>query len=262
MNRYVSTTFWDDEWIQELDFVAKGLYLYLITNSLTNIAGVYKLSQRRIVFDTGLDNATIEKAMLDFEKAGKVYRWKDYIILPNWCKYQKVENKNIQRGIERLLQDFDRELLIFLKKIGYKYPVDDFITAKGGFDEIAEKIEQPVALEKQPVAAEEQPEVVEYYLKCWRESKDNRGRNVFPIITSLEKPKEWARFWREQKVDKEEITRAFKNFVDGINSGVIPRQFIPPSPDRFVLKGGLQRYSEPVRAMEKQGDCLSGKISL
>ena len=45
MKRYISTTFWDDEWVQSLDFTEKGLYLYLLTNSLTNIAGVYKLIQ-------------------------------------------------------------------------------------------------------------------------------------------------------------------------------------------------------------------------
>jgi hypothetical protein len=36
------------------------------------------------------------------------------------------------------------------------------------------------------------------------------------------------------------------NFADGINSGAIQRRFIPATPDRFVLKGGISRYQEPI----------------
>jgi len=42
--RYISTSFWDDPWITSLDPSEKLLYLYLMTNTSTNISGVYKLS--------------------------------------------------------------------------------------------------------------------------------------------------------------------------------------------------------------------------
>ena len=70
--RYISTSFWDDEWIQELDPSEKLLYLYLMTNPLTNIAGVYKLSIRRISFDTGFTEDIVKNILERFEKDKKV----------------------------------------------------------------------------------------------------------------------------------------------------------------------------------------------
>lgn len=83
MKRYVSTSFWDDEWIQSLSFTEKGLYLYLLTNPLTNIAGVYKLANRRIVFDTGLSENTVEEIMKKFQSEGKAYRHGEFVVLPS-----------------------------------------------------------------------------------------------------------------------------------------------------------------------------------
>ena len=40
-HRYIKTKFWDDSYIIELNPHEKLLFLYLITNPLTNIAGVY-----------------------------------------------------------------------------------------------------------------------------------------------------------------------------------------------------------------------------
>jgi hypothetical protein len=40
-----------------------------MTSPLTNIAGVYKLSVRRICFDTGFNSDTIGHIMAKFEKA-------------------------------------------------------------------------------------------------------------------------------------------------------------------------------------------------
>ena len=70
MKRYISTSFWDDEWVQSLSFEEKGLFLYLLTNPLTNIAGVYKIQVRRIVFDTGLAEADVGLILGKFGDAG------------------------------------------------------------------------------------------------------------------------------------------------------------------------------------------------
>ena len=71
--RYISTSFWDDRWISGLRPTDKLLYLYLLTNTLTNIAGVYKLSERRISFDTGLDMDMVREGIDTFKKAKKAY---------------------------------------------------------------------------------------------------------------------------------------------------------------------------------------------
>ena len=123
--RYVSTSFWDDEWIQTLDPSEKLLYLYLMTNPLTNIAGVYKITDRRISFDTGFNLDTITHIFRKFEKAGKVYRKGEYVALPSWPKHQKWDKSTkVKEGIDRILKELEPEIIMFLSQIGYRYPID------------------------------------------------------------------------------------------------------------------------------------------
>ncbi len=56
--RIVNTKFWDDSYITRLTPTEKLLFLYLITNPLTNISGVYELPLKRVAFDTGFSSAT------------------------------------------------------------------------------------------------------------------------------------------------------------------------------------------------------------
>ena len=120
--RYISTSFWDDEWIQTLDPSEKLLYLYLMTNPLTNIAGVYKITDRRIGFDTGFNLDTIRHIFSKFEKAGKAFRYNEYIVLPSWPKHQEYTKRNkIRDGIISQLQELPEDMIGFLVRTGYKF---------------------------------------------------------------------------------------------------------------------------------------------
>lgn len=120
--RYISTSFWDDEWVHKLDPSEKLLYLYFMTNPLTSIAGIYKISEERISFDTGFNISTIQNIMIKFEKSGKAYRYKEWVILPNWAKHQKVtERNNIKKGIDSILLSIPDDVYYFAVSKGYKY---------------------------------------------------------------------------------------------------------------------------------------------
>jgi len=120
--RYISTSFWDDEWVQTLDPSEKLLYLYYMTNPLTNIAGVYKISVRRISFDTGFTYDTIDHIMQKFEQAGKVHRAGEYIIIPSWPKHQRYgQRAAIRLGIISILKSLEPEIFDELKVCGYKF---------------------------------------------------------------------------------------------------------------------------------------------
>lgn len=122
VQRYISTSFWDDEWIQSLDPSEKLLYLYLMTNPLTNIAGVYKIANRRICFDTGFNSDTVGHIMAKFETAGKAFRNGEYVAIPSWPKHQKWETKDkIRKGIEATLLELPIPVLIFLSNISYTF---------------------------------------------------------------------------------------------------------------------------------------------
>jgi len=97
-NRYVNTSFWTDPYIENLDPSEKLIFLFLLTNPLTNISGVYEVSIKRIAYDTGFDKDMILKILERFEKDEKVYYFGGFIILPNFIKHQSL-NSNVKKGI-------------------------------------------------------------------------------------------------------------------------------------------------------------------
>lgn len=119
--RYISTSFWDDAWIQELDSDAKLLYMYLLTCPLTNIAGVYKITARRIAFDTRLAEELVVALLEDFEASGKAAHVDEYIILPNWPKHQKTSSKDTKAGIDRVLAALPESIILSLQRLNYQY---------------------------------------------------------------------------------------------------------------------------------------------
>ena len=122
--RYISTSFWDDEWIQTLDPSEKLLYLYLMTNPLTTISGAYKIALRRMVFDTGFNEETVKRILVKFQKAKKAYHYEEYMILPSWPKHQKWQIKDtIKKGIEADLAKIPENVKSYMVYIGYAYPM-------------------------------------------------------------------------------------------------------------------------------------------
>jgi hypothetical protein len=199
-----------------------------------------------------LDEKQVEKIMQKFEDDGKAYRHGEYIVLPAWPHHQKCTNANIQKGISRILKELDNELIEFLAQVGYRYPLEEFL----GFSEetIIEKTDDPKMSEEQKL-----------FLKLWHTTKDKDGICIFQVTAPIENPKDWKRYWAESKPTKEQIEKAFANFADGINSGAIQRRWIPATPDRFVLKGGISRYLEPVEKDEPkkaEKSYMEGKLRL
>ena len=120
--RYISTSFWDDAFIQTLDPSEKLLYMYYMTNPLTNIAGIYKITEKRISFDTGFTIDCIRHIMEKFEESGKAYRHGEYIILTKWTKHQKVgEKDNNRKGIDKILLALPDEVFFYALHVGYIY---------------------------------------------------------------------------------------------------------------------------------------------
>jgi len=91
--RSVNTHFWNDSFIQELTSNEKLLFLYFLTNPLTNILGIYEITLKRISFDTGITINTIEKTLEHFERLKKVFYISNFIILPNFLKNQSMNTK-------------------------------------------------------------------------------------------------------------------------------------------------------------------------
>ena len=96
--RIVNTKFWDDSYIARLNPTEKLLFLYLITNPLTNIAGVYELPLRRVAFDTGITLEEVETILKRFEQDGKL------VVADGWIGI--ANSSNTRRSTQRSNRGF------------------------------------------------------------------------------------------------------------------------------------------------------------
>ena len=95
--RSINTKFWEDPWIEELNPKDKLLFLYLLSNSKTNMLGIYEVSLSKISFETGLTKQEIGKAFEGFERVNKAFYIDNYVVLANFLKNQKY-NTNMKKS--------------------------------------------------------------------------------------------------------------------------------------------------------------------
>ena len=107
--RSVNTKFWDDTFVLELTVSEKLLFLYLLTNPLSNILGIYEISLKRISFDTGININTILKAFERFGNVNKVFYVDGYVILINFLKNQNL-NANMKIGVSKIFNDLPTKI--------------------------------------------------------------------------------------------------------------------------------------------------------
>jgi hypothetical protein len=97
--RYINTRFWDDGYIVTLDPIEKLLFLYFLTNPLTEISGAYEIPLRRIAFDTGIDRDMVLKIVARFAEEDKIIYQDGWVLVCNFIKHQSA-NPKITKGIE------------------------------------------------------------------------------------------------------------------------------------------------------------------
>lgn len=124
--RIINTKFWDDPYITDLDPTEKLIYIYLLTNPLSNIAGIYELLIKRIASDTGIDKEMILKIFERFERDNKIYYKNNFVFVRNFIKHQRISNPKIKRGIENVFNALPLEIRDFChsKWAIYGYPMD------------------------------------------------------------------------------------------------------------------------------------------
>ena len=109
--RIVNTKFWDDSYIARLSPLEKLVFLYLITNPLTNISGVYELPLKRAAFDVGMTGRELETVFKKFEKDGKLGRFESWVGVVNFIKHQTITNPKIKEGIFKELRRAPKEVV-------------------------------------------------------------------------------------------------------------------------------------------------------
>jgi DNA-binding MarR family transcriptional regulator len=96
--RIVNTKFWDDSYITRLTPTEKLLFLYLLTNPLTNISGVYELPAKRVAFDTGISLEKAAAIVKKLEQDGKLVAVDGWVGIVNFIRHQTL-NPKVKQGI-------------------------------------------------------------------------------------------------------------------------------------------------------------------
>jgi hypothetical protein len=114
----VNDEFWTDTYVEDLDPSEKLIFLYLITNPLCNIAGIYEIKIKRIAYETGFDKEMVEKILGRFEKDQKIIRKNDWIIICNFVKNQ-ANNPSVLQGVQRILDRLPSDCIQAVHSLSY-----------------------------------------------------------------------------------------------------------------------------------------------
>ena len=122
--RMVKDSFWTDPYIEDLDPIEKLMFLYLLTNPLCNILGIYEIRIKRIAYETGIDKDMIDKIFDRFIKDDKLIRVDDWIIITNFAKNQSI-NPSVQIGMQRIYDDLPNKVQ---QAVAGCPPLDTYLT--------------------------------------------------------------------------------------------------------------------------------------
>jgi len=114
--RYVklATKFWTDEKIINLPHNVKLLNLYVLTSPHSNMAGYYRLPKAYIQADLQISKEELDKAFSKLLEEGLIkYCEKSSIVLvPNYYKYNPIQNKNQAKGAIKRTKELPKNSLV------------------------------------------------------------------------------------------------------------------------------------------------------
>lgn len=136
--RSLSTAFWSDPWIEELSPNEKLLFIYLVTNSKTNMLGIYEASVRKISFETGLQKEDVVNALKAFERVNKVKYSENYVIVKNYMKHQNY-NTNMKKSAIDIYNNLPNELKIKGLTVNKLKPSEGFESLSNGYGMVSKR---------------------------------------------------------------------------------------------------------------------------
>jgi hypothetical protein len=103
--------------VDHLNLIDRHVFLYLMLNDKTNIAGVYELSLKTMSNETGIEQNDLISILRRLQP--KVYYTDNWIVLSNFIKNQNYKSPKIKTGIEMVLETCPNNLLEYIN-----WPVD------------------------------------------------------------------------------------------------------------------------------------------
>ena len=213
--RYIQTRFWNDNYISGLKPLERYLFLYFLTNTSTNLCGIYELPLKNISSETDLTMEQVFEIMEKFRADGRIFYADGWVGIKNFLKNQNQNSPQVCLGIKREIELIPSDILD--KLIGYGYPMDTLsllnltklnltklnYTHKKEGATIIKKMESVDAKNKTYYANKTQRNACDFLLTEYGLDKVlkiidyilvSRGKRYFPSITSpYELQQKWTK---------------------------------------------------------------------
>lgn len=128
--RMIDTKFWDDNYSSNLDPIEKLLFLYFLTNTSTNISGIYEIPLKKIAVETGIEKEMVLKILDRFAKDGKIFYWEGWIAIKNFIKNQNQESPKVKKGIAEELKKVPVQILDLVNMTEFEYEQNPFLSRR------------------------------------------------------------------------------------------------------------------------------------
>lgn len=119
----------EDDWFSTLNLSEKYLYIYLFTNSHIGLTGIYKLSKRVAMLETGATSEVWDSSCEKFRTANKAKFYDEWIYLVNSYKYSNYSGPKNEQALKKEF-DLIPSTVIDTLSIPYPYPSDTTINKK------------------------------------------------------------------------------------------------------------------------------------
>lgn len=225
VRRSVSTRFWSDSWIEELNSDEKLLWLYLLTNQNTNMLGIYELpTMKRISFETGLTIQSLSKAFEGFERIRKAFILQGkFVFMPNWVKNQSF-NPNMLKSAKKAFTDLSTDLKTDLYNLG----VESFESLSNGLVTLP-KIEIEIEIESE--------------IESESESESETKQSAKPPLSESLDLYPFDVFWDsyQKKIDKDKCFKKWSKLSqDEKNKAMVSvGDYVRSTPDQIYRKNPL-----------------------
>ena len=194
MYRTICVEFWTDRKVRSLSLEAKAIFLYLITNPHTHVAGIYYLPFPTIEHETTTKGTKLVGIMKQLCESGLV-QWdeeREIIWVVNMLRFQG-QGQKVSQGVAYQLKSLHDSPLIeaFLKcypQIPYEYPMD---TVAIGVRPFTSPVPVPSPVPKGGTGGKEKPKGLVEFPKDWDLSLEQRQQAE---LLGLNPMPEFARF--------------------------------------------------------------------
>lgn len=88
--RYINVRTWSEAWFEDLSATDKLVWIYLNTNSSTNMLGAYSTSIRRLSYECHISEPAVRRSIKKLEVCKKIIYQDGFVIIVDWMAQQSM----------------------------------------------------------------------------------------------------------------------------------------------------------------------------